>query len=389
MKKYFFITLFTFACVLLNAQVNEKYLAGAVPETDGKVVFTRTIGVNTGISDTKLFEQVQEWAQRKYNHGNNRVLLVDSEDKEIACRGESNLVFKKNAFVLDQAVMSYQLVLKVNQAKCEAIIRNVRYKYSGDENFTAEESISDKEALNGKKLHRYYGKFRMHTVDSVAALFNSLQTYLASVNNTAAPVAQPVVQQSNVVEVIPATPLVPATPAVTSQPSPGGMPGFKQTTADKIPGNYIKLLSNWTLIASGKSGKQNVMTASWGGIGVMWEKPVAMCFLNPTRYSVTTMDEGDTYTISFYTEAYKDAMQYCGSYSGRNTDKIKGSGLTPITTPSGALAFSEAWMILECRKVLAQPVSADAVVDKSLSAQWSKDGYHKMYIGEILNVWIK
>ena len=176
-----------------------------------------------------------------------------------------------------------------------------------------------------------------------------------------------------------------AAPSVTETGSVSALPGFRQISADKIPGNIVKLLNNWTLITSGTAEKTNVMTASWGGLGVFWEKPVAFCFLNPSRYSVQTMDQGETYTISFYTEAYKDAMLYCGNNSGRNTDKIKGSGLTPIKTPSGATAFAEAWMIFECKKIIAQQISPDAVKTQ-VPAEWSKNGYHKMYVGEILNV---
>ncbi|MEN9918268.1 MAG: hypothetical protein RL662_704 [Bacteroidota bacterium] len=167
------------------------------------------------------------------------------------------------------------------------------------------------------------------------------------------------------------------------------MPGFRSIAANEIPGNIIALLNDAMLINSGTPDQRNVMAASWGGLGRFWEKPVAMCFLNPTRYSVETMDKGETYTLSFYKEEYKEKVNYCGSISGRAGNKIKESGLTPIVTPSGALAFSEAWLILECKKVLAQPILPDAVLDKEAASSWSKSGYHKMYIGQILNVWIK
>ena len=78
-----------------------------------------------------------------------------------------------------------------------------------------------------------------------------------------------------------------------------------------------------------------MMTASWGGLGHLYNKPVAFCFINPTRHTVRYMETHDTYTLSFYTETYREALNYCGSHSGRNEDKVQGSGLTPLTTPSG------------------------------------------------------
>jgi flavin reductase (DIM6/NTAB) family NADH-FMN oxidoreductase RutF len=279
----------------------------------------------------------------------------------------------------------------------------------------AEEMITDEYALNkkGDKLNRYYDKFRAHTIDSVYSIFKSIDVYLNGFSTTGAVVSgevkptpvvftpvvekkvEPAPQPLQKVEVEGAvtvdTSVLPSQPAQVEPATIAGttMTGYKQIAPDKIPGNIIKLLGDWTLITSGTADLSNVMTAGWGGLGTFLEKPVSFCFINPEHYSIQTMDKGETYTISFYTEAYKDALRYCGSVSGRDTDKIKGSGLTPIKTPSGATAFAEAWMIFECKKIVAQPVYKDAVVDKSLTNNWNKEGYHKMYIGEIVNVWIK
>ena len=66
-----------------------------------------------------------------------------------------------------------------------------------------------------------------------------------------------------------------------------------------------------------------MMTASWGGLGHMYNKPVAFCFINPTRYTYQLMENNDTYTLSFYTETYRDILNYCGTNSGRDKDKVK------------------------------------------------------------------
>lgn len=402
MNKRIFIILFALVSVLVQAQQNAKYLAGAVPEIDGKIVFSRTITVNNNISSKDLFQLMDKWAKDNYtsdSDSKNRVLLSDEADLSIACLGDNKLVFKKNAFVLDQASMIYQLILNIEKGKCEAVIRNIKYDYPSESKslLPAEDVISDETALDQKKgkLYKRFDKFRIHTVDSVNGIFNSIDLYLNGRQTTGAAQvivkesqnSQPI-QYSNVAEPV-LSPSIRESVAAIPSVSSSSVVGYKQVQADKIPGNIIKLLSDWMLITSGTSENLNVMTASWGGLGTFWEKPVAFCFLNPTRYSVQTMDKGDVYTLSFYTEAYKDALKYCGTTSGRTTDKIKGSGLTPIELPSGATAFSEAWMILECKKIVAQPISPDAVVVKPTDGDWSKNGYHKMYIGEILNVWVK
>ena len=411
MKKHailFAILSFTF--LALNAQNDAKYLKGAVPEENGKVMFTKTISPTEKMSDDQLFEKIDLWAQKNYKSGDseNRILLNSPEKKQIACSGKEDLVFGRKLLSLDLASMSYQLILEVNQGVCNAKVRGISYEYGSDKNgerLTAEEMITDKVAVNkkGDKLNNYYGKFRSVTIDSINGIFQSLESHINGVasqkqqvqyiyidKNTGAEVANPTIAEAPTVPVTTQMPVA-VIPAQVSNETGASLPGFKNIAPENIPGNYIKLLNEWTLITSGKEDKVNVMTASWGGLGVLWGKPISTCFLNPTRYSITTMDEGDTYTISFYTAAYKDVLQYCGSNSGRNTDKIKGSGLTPIKTPSGATAFAEAWLILECKKIVAQPISEAAVkIDKSeLSESYYKDGFHKMYIGEILNVWVK
>lgn len=408
MKKLFFLLMFAATAFAATSQTDSKYLSGAVPEVDGKVLFSRTITVNKPITDDRLFELMDKWVSNEYSvqdGSRQRILLSNKEDKSIAAQGDMTLVFKRSALSLDQSNMLYQLILQINGGKCEAVVRSIKYEYNDAgkkiSTFPAEEMITDKYALNkkGDKLNNYYNKFRIYTVDSINALFNKIDVYLNGAKVVAGAVErdyQPTAPAASV----PMAALAPAAvaaetyqetvaaPSVAEIGSVSALPGFRQISADKIPGNIVKLLNNWTLITSGTAEKTNVMTASWGGLGVFWEKPVAFCFLNPSRYSVQTMDQGETYTISFYTEAYKDAMLYCGNNSGRNTDKIKGSGLTPIKTPSGATAFAEAWMIFECKKIIAQQISPDAVKTQ-VPAEWSKNGYHKMYVGEILNVWVK
>ena len=116
---------------------------------------------------------------------------------------------------------------------------------------------------------------------------------------------------------------------------------------------------------------------------------MAFCFVSPLRYTWQLLDKGDTYTLSFYTEAYRDALQICGTTSGSDTDKVKATGLTPVTTPSGAKAFGEAWMVVECRKLMQQSLSPGAIVDSAERANWNTKPLNTMFIGEIINVWIK
>lgn len=414
MNKWGLLLIFSMISFVAKSQVDAKYLKGAVQEVNNKVVFEKTIKVEADITEAALLDLMGKWAEKCYpDDGARKRVYISPKDNRVACLGDQRLIFTNNFMSRDMATMKYQLILDISKGQCNALVRNISYDYEGQV-LTAENMITDKVALNktGDKMNRYSEKFRVFTIDSISGIFNSIDIYLngtKAVIGTAGAANAATVQpkgQQNIVQ--PATVAQVASNVVTpikesiQQPSinetvassaqgvaASVLEGYKNISADKIPGNIIRLLEDAILITSGAGDQVNVMAASWGGLGRFWERPVAFSFLNPTRYSVTTMDQGDVYTISFYTQAYKDAIQYCGSHSGRDTDKIKGSGLTPIKTPSGAIAFSEAWMILECKKLLVQPISIDAVKDKETGKQWSKDGYHKMYIGEVLNVWVK
>ena len=99
------------------------------------------------------------------------------------------------------------------------------------------------------------------------------------------------------------------------------------------------------------------------------------------------MERADDYTLSFFSEDYRDALKLCGSKSGKNTDKPKEAGLTPKFLPNGTVSFEEASLILECRKVYADNLKpenffAQHIIDNV----YNNDGYHRMYIGEITQV---
>lgn len=368
----------------LWAQDEEKYLKGAVPEVNGKVTFTQMVEAPM-LSRDQIFNTTLDWAQKRFvSHDgfNSRVLYSNPQTGAIACLGEEYLVFTDKALSLDRAKITYQMLFEITDGKCEAKITSIRYLYEG-ETSPAETIITDKNALyrNKNKLIRQPGKFRTHTIDLAGNLFSGLQ---AAIN----PLAQ-VTQQAPIAVTNPGTSVATTAPA-TSSVIPSSLQGFKQISPEQIPGNIIKLLSqDWMLITAGNTTSSNTMTASWGGLGHLYNKPVTFCFINPARYTYQFMEKGDTYTLTFYTETYRDALKYCGSHSGKNTDKTKNTGLTPILTPNGSPAFAEAWLIIECRKLVSQSLTPESLSNEALRNEWTGKPMHKMYIGEILNIWVK
>jgi flavin reductase (DIM6/NTAB) family NADH-FMN oxidoreductase RutF len=169
------------------------------------------------------------------------------------------------------------------------------------------------------------------------------------------------------------------------------MKDYRAVAVEDLNVSPAKIIGQeWMLITAGKLGEYNTMTASWGQMGHLWGKNVATMYIRPGRYTKEFVDNSDIFTLSFFKEKYRNAMNICGSKSGRDVDKIKEAGLTPFATPAGSVAFEEAYMIVECRKLYAAPLLADAFTDAAIVPQMYQQGdFHTMYVGEILNVYIK
>ena len=165
---------------------------------------------------------------------------------------------------------------------------------------------------------------------------------------------------------------------------------FKEIKPQKINDNPFKLIGkDWALVSAGTKEEFNTMTVSWGGVGVMWGKDVAFTFIRPQRYTMEFLTKEDCFTMSFFDEKYKDALTFCGSKSGRDYDKPKETGLTPAFTEDGIPYFEEARLVLVCKKMYAQDLNAESVIDKENVEKWYKDDFHKMFVSEIKKVLVK
>ncbi|MDD7123492.1 MAG: flavin reductase [Bacteroidales bacterium] len=158
----------------------------------------------------------------------------------------------------------------------------------------------------------------------------------------------------------------------------------------------VKFFSNGAALTVGTQGDMNSMAIGWGQIGNMWgrDRAVLTVYVRNSRYTKQLMDKYDTFTVETFGEEYIDMLYgYLGRVSGRDEDKIKGSGLTLRMTENGTPAFEEGDIIIECRKISSQPMSLERL-DKDVVEKWyaegeDKDNNHTEYIGEIIGVWKK
>jgi len=153
--------------------------------------------------------------------------------------------------------------------------------------------------------------------------------------------------------------------------------------------NPFKLIGlDWMLITAGVLDNFNTMTASYGTLGELWHRPVAYCYIRPTRHTYQFMEKHNHYSLSFFDEKYRDILKRCGSKSGRDIDKMKGIGLTPVSDDSGAVYFSEARLVMICRKIYYQDIDPANFLDSKIDSEYNND-YHRSYIGQIIRCLMK
>ena len=146
----------------------------------------------------------------------------------------------------------------------------------------------------------------------------------------------------------------------------------------------------WMLVTGGTIGHFNTMTASWGGLGVLWGKNVAFVFIRPERYTFEFLEQNDYLTLSFLGDKFREIYNICGTKSGRDTDKIKATGLVPQSTEQGAVTFQQARLTLVCRKLYADDIRPEHFIDKECLTRWYNDkpggSLHKLYVVEICDI---
>jgi len=102
---------------------------------------------------------------------------------------------------------------------------------------------------------------------------------------------------------------------------------------------FTTIGKEWMLVAAGNVEKFNMMTASWGCLGWLWNRPVAIVYIRPERYTHEFIEANDTMSLVFLgnSEEARKAYTFCGTKSGRDFDKAKEAHLTPVVPRTVAL----------------------------------------------------
>ena len=153
--------------------------------------------------------------------------------------------------------------------------------------------------------------------------------------------------------------------------------------------NALKLIGkDWMLITVQDGEGANAMTASWGCMGVLWNKPVAVCFIRPQRYTYGLAENEERMSLAFFGEGYREALSLCGSKSGRDCDKLSLSGLT-VSDVDGVPVIDQASTVIIGKKLYADDLKEDNFIEKAMLDNYKNKDFHRIYVLEIQKVLIK
>ena len=143
----------------------------------------------------------------------------------------------------------------------------------------------------------------------------------------------------------------------------------------------------WFVLTAGCMEKFNSMTVAWGSIGGMWEMPFVQVVVRPTRHTFGFMNESDTFTLCSFPAKFRKDLAILGSRSGRDTDKIALTKLTPVKSAAvAAPCFKEADLVIECRKIYWQDLEERNFLSAKIAEKYPQMDYHRIYFGEMLRV---
>ena len=157
------------------------------------------------------------------------------------------------------------------------------------------------------------------------------------------------------------------------------------------PEVFSVFASNNALVTAGDKTACNTMTIGWCQLGRLWGLPACTVYVRPERYTYQFTESHDYFTVSVLPASEKRTMQLCGAQSGRDIDKIRECGLTLCYGAGDAPFFDEAEWVLVCRKVYAQDMNEACVTagDHILPYYGEKGGWHRMYVGEVVEAYTK
>jgi len=175
---------------------------------------------------------------------------------------------------------------------------------------------------------------------------------------------------------------------------------YKEIDVYDYMNDILKGIKNASLLTTKSGDEVNTMTISWGKIGIEWNKLIFITYVRKNRYTRKLIDKSGEFTINIpLNQSVKKITSYCGTKSGKDTDKIKDLGLTLVDGNKVSVpGIKELALTLECKLIYSQlqdksAISSDIQKDfypEGVSGDFcgSNEDYHIAYYGQVVGAHI-
>lgn len=170
----------------------------------------------------------------------------------------------------------------------------------------------------------------------------------------------------------------------------------KRIVVEDYSGQILKYMQKGILLTTKRGQQVNTMTIGWGTIGIEWNRPIFIAYVRETRFTKYLLQENGEFTVNIpYEAADKKVLAYCGSKSGRDTDKIQDLNLTLVESDIVSVpGIQEFPLTLECKLIYQQKQDLSALPPSILDRFYPETDntdfrdYHIAYYGEIVNAYL-
>ena len=142
------------------------------------------------------------------------------------------------------------------------------------------------------------------------------------------------------------------------------------------------------LVAEGKEKKPNTMTIGWGLLGTMWSRPVFIVAVRHSRHTFKLMEESDSFTVCLPAKDMKEALEVCGTKSGRDMDKFKAYNFTAVKGKTvDAPYIKECPVHFECEIIYKNDLVSGALPREVEGDVYPNKNMHMLYYGQVKGVY--
>ena len=155
----------------------------------------------------------------------------------------------------------------------------------------------------------------------------------------------------------------------------------------------MKALHGGVLLSVGDGQTVNTMTIGWGALAEEWYQPIFIAYVRDCRYTADFLQKTGEFTVNIPLNVdAKKILGYCGSRSGRDTDKFRDLGLTLVEGECvKAPAIRELPLTLECKVIYVkeQPIADIEPASRARFYSGKDEGnFHRAYYGRIEKAYI-